>query len=219
MSKDHIYFNRNDRNIAIILLLVITIVNLVRNPWHPPVPYRSVETDSFVNVPDTFRRIVYIRDTVRRKWYVWDTVTVEVKSIRYTAKTRPLSPLDLNTVDSSGLVKLPGIGPAYALRIMRYREQLGGYTAVSQLAEIEGLPDSLMEWFKITDSIPVRKIPVNSSTLTELRYHPYLDFYQARAIVEYRKERGNIKGPEQLSFMEEFTEQDLERLLPYLDFR
>ena len=102
---------------------------------------------------------------------------------------------------------------------MRYREQLGGYTAVSQLAEIEGLPDSLMEWFKITDSIPVRKIPVNTSTLTELRYHPYLDFYQARAIVEYRKERGNIKGPEQLSFMEEFTEQDLERLLPYLDFR
>ena len=219
MSKDHFYFNRNDRIVALILLSLIIIVNLVRYPWHPPVPESMTENDVPEFVPDTVRRTVYVRDTVRRKWYVWDTVTVEVKSIRYTAKTRPLSPLDLNTVDSSGLVRLPGIGPAYALRIMRYREQLGGYTAVSQLAEIEGLPDSLMEWFKITDSIPVRKIPVNTSTLTELRYHPYLDFYQARAIVEYRKERGNIKGPEQLSFMEEFTEQDLERLLPYLDFR
>ena len=38
-------------------------------------------------------------------------------------------------------------------------------------------------------------------------------------IVDYRRERGKIQGPGQLSFMEEFTDRDLERLLPYLDFR
>lgn len=219
MSKDHFYFSRNDKIVALILLSIIIIVNIIHKPWNHPVPESDFERDTLVHAPDTFRRIVYIRDTVRRKWYVWDTVTVEVKSIRYTAKTIPVSPLDLNAVDSAGLVMLPGIGPASALRIMRYREQLGGYTSVSQLTEIDGLPDSLMEWFKITDSIPVRKITVNTSTLSELRRHPYIDFYQARAIIEFRKERGNIKGPEQLSFMEEFTAQDLERLLPYLDFR
>lgn len=219
MSKDHFYFSRNDRVVALALLSVIIILNIISNPWNPPVPDESVYTDSLVQVPDTFRRTVYIRDTVRRKWYVWDTVTVQVKSVRYAAKSRPLEPLDLNTLDSTGLVKLPGIGPATAIKIIRYRERLGGYTQISQLTEIEGLPDSLMKWFIITDTVPIRKVPVNKATLTELRRHPYLDFYQARAIVEFRNERGMIKGPGQLSFMEEFSAQDLDRLIPYLDFR
>ena len=219
MSKDHFYFNRNDRIVALILLSVIIIVNIIRNPWNTPVPDNNIDTDSLVHTPDTFRRIVYIRDTVRRKWYVWDTVTVQIQSFRYTAKSRPLEPLDLNASDSVELVRLPGIGPATAMKIIRYRQRLGGYTDISQLTEIEGVPDSLMKWFIISDTLPIRKIDVNSATLTELRRHPYLDFYQARAIVEFRNERGMIKGPEQLSFMEEFTAQDLKRLMPYLDFR
>ena len=219
MSKDHFYFNRNDRIVALILLSVIIIVNIIRNPWNPPVPDDGMNSDTLVHVPDTSRRTVYIRDTVRRKWYVWDTVTVQVKSVRYSAKSRPLEPLDLNTLDSTGLVQLPGIGPATAIKIIRYRERLGGYTQISQLTEIEGLPDSLMKWFIITDTVPIRKVPVNKATLTELRRHPYLDFYQARAIVEFRNEKGMIKGPGQLSFMEEFSAQDLDRLIPYLDFR
>ena len=219
MSKDHFYFNRNDRIVALILLSVIIAVNIARNPWHPPVPESMTETDGPEYVPDTVRRTVYVRDTVRRKWYVWDTVEVEVKSVSYTTKARPVSPLDLNASDSAELVKVPGIGPVYARRIIRYRTQLGGFSDLSQLMEIEGLPDSLMKWFIITDTVPLGKIAVNAATLAELRRHPYIDFYQARAIVEYRQERGKIKGPEQLSFMEEFTAQDLDRLLPYLDFR
>ncbi len=218
MSKDHFYFNRNDRIVALILLSVIIIVNIIRNPWNPPVPDDGVDSDTLVHVPDTFRRTVYIRDTVRRKWYVWDTVRVEVKSVRYTSKSRPPEPLDLNMADSIELVRLPGIGAATAMKIIRYRERLGGYTEISQLAEIEGLPDSLMKWFIITDTIPVNRIAVNKATLAELRRHPYIDFYQARAIVEFRNERGTIKSPEQLSFLEEFTAQDLIRLKPYLDF-
>lgn len=219
MSKDHFYFNRNDRIVGLIILSIIVVVNIFLNPWDTPEVESVVDTDSLLYAPDTFRRTVYIRDTVRRKWYVWDTVTVEVNSVRYTAKTRPVSPLDLNGLDSAGLVRLPGIGPSFARKIIRYRDQLGGYSDISQLMEIEGLPDSLMKWFVIADSIPIRRIPVNTSTFAELRRHPYIDFYQAKAIVEFRQERGNIKGPEQLSFMEEFTDQDLVKLEPYLDFR
>ena len=219
MSKDHFYFSRNDRIVALILLSVIVFVDIIRNPWHPPVPDEFAETDTLVHHTDTVRRIVYVRDTVRRNWYVWDTVSVKVKSVSYIVKSRPVSKIDLNASDSSELVKLPGIGPVFAARIIRYREKLGGYSDIAQLMEIDGLPDSLMEWFIISDTIPVRKINVNTSTLAELRKHPYIDFYQARAIVEFIRERGKIKGPEQLSFMEEFTEQDLIRLKPYLDFR
>ena len=218
MSKDHFYFNRNDRIVALILLSIILGVNIFLNPWKKHIPETYVQNDSMTYVPDTFKRTVYIRDTVRRKWYIWDTVII-TKTISYTSKTRPVSPLDLNAADSSQLVTLPGIGPAYATKILRYREQLGGFHDISQLAEIDGLPDSLMKWFILTDSVPIRKLMVNNLSLAQLRRHPYLDFYQARAIVEYRRERGIIKGPDQLSFMEEFTDRDLERLEPYLDFR
>lgn len=219
MSKDHFYFSRNDRIVALILLSIIVIVNMMRSPWHPPVQEEYAETDTLAHHADTVRRTVYVRDTVRRKWYVWDTVSVKVNSVSYTVKARPVSLIDLNASDSSELVKLPGIGPVFAAKIMRYRDNLGGYTDIAQLMEITGLPDSLMEWFVVTDTVPVRKILVNTATLAELRRHPYIDFYQARAIIEFRRERGNIKGPEQLSFMEEFTDQDLIRLEPYLDFR
>ncbi len=191
----------------------------MRSPWHPPVQEEFAETDTLAHHADTVRRTVYVRDTVRRKWYVWDTVSVKVNSVSYTVKARPVSLIDLNASDSSELVKLPGIGPVFAAKIMRYRDNLGGFSDVSQLMEITGLPDSLMEWFVVTDTVPVRKILVNTATLAELRRHPYIDFYQARAIIEFRRERGKIKGPEQLSFMEEFTDQDLIRLEPYLDFR
>jgi DNA uptake protein ComE-like DNA-binding protein len=51
-----------------------------------------------------------------------------------------------------------------------------------------------------------------------LRNHPYISFYQAKAITDYRRSEGDIKSPAQLSFMEEFTEQDLISLEPYISF-
>ena len=163
---------------------------------------------------------VYITDTVRKTVRVnRSTEAANVNTSRYVSKQIPSEPLDINTADSMMLVNLPGIGPYYASRILSYRSRLGGYTSTAQLLEINGLPDSLMKWFFISDTVALDRISVNSWTLSELRRHPYVNFYQARAIVEYRRERGKIKGPEQLSFMDEFTDQDLIRLEPYLDFR
>ena len=241
MSKDHFYFSRNDRIVALVLISVIIVSIMLRRPCNvSPSDYVadadtvSVGLSDESELPDSNRteryRSVYSgpatirkrtaaptkRDSVKEKTVSKDSMRTVM---RYPVKTRPVSRLDINGADSLQLVSLPGIGPYYASRIMRYREQLGGYVSVSQLSEIDGLPDSLMEWFIIADTVPVRKVQVNSATLTELRKHPYIDFYQARAIVEFRRERGKIKGPDQLSFMEEFTEQDLKRLEPYLDFR
>ena len=44
--------------------------------------------------------------------------------------------IDLNRADSAQLLALPGIGPYFAGKIVRYREKTGGYTSVEQLLEI-----------------------------------------------------------------------------------
>ena len=258
MSKDHFYFSRNDRIVALVLIAVIVILNIIRMSGHDVVPDTGPKADSVTQVPKqepapkryasnnrpsadsvrsggnrTFssrsnagyrsRSSAGYKDTVRKREYVKDTVRnyvyVKDNPNHYSSKERPSSPLDLNALDSAGLVLLPGIGPVFASRIVRYREQLGGFASTLQLTEIQGLPDSLMKWFIISDTVPLEMIKVNKGTLNELRRHPYINFYQARAIVELRRERGNIKSPEQLSLLEEFSAQDLERLKPYLDFR
>ncbi len=238
MSKDHFYFSRNDRIVALVLLSVILIAVVVR------IPFRRIPTDTSVQ-PDTmavqtaapplqpepkreytrstarYSGSTYRKDTVQRRPVRRDTVVRRdsIKYPRYTRKQPPSSPLDLNTADSAMLVSLPGIGPYYASRILSYRKKLGGYASNNQILEIDGIPDSVVKWFVITDTARVLTIRINSATLSQLRSHPYINFYQARAIIEMRRERGNIKGPDQLSFMEEFTDQDLVRLEPYLDFR
>lgn len=238
MSKDHFYFSRNDRIVALVLLSVILIAIVARIPFKRIPPEISVEPDSvavpvITQQPRTESKREYTRstaryssstnrkDSVQRRPARRDTV-VRRDSItypRYQRKQVPASPLDLNTADSTMLVRLPGIGPYYASRILSYRRKLGGYASSSQILEIDGIPDSVVRWFVITDTARAIRISVNSATLTQLRSHPYINFYQARAIIEMRRERGNIKGPDQLSFMEEFTDQDLVRLEPYLDFR
>ncbi len=128
----------------------------------------------------------------------------------------------INTADTADLMQYPGIGTYTAKRIMDYRERLGGYCSPDQLDEISGIyPENLrvLKQCLQTDSTEIRKLKLNHGSLEQFRSHPYLNFYQARALVELRQSRGKISSPEDLIFLDEFNEQDLKRLLPYFDFR
>lgn len=226
MSKDIFYFSKADRAAALVLLCMTAVLIPVRcglkkkTPlpeaviqdslkWEPaPRVYRYHVTDTVVHV---IHKVEYVYSSVKRQ--------ARPDSLKFKPKEIPVSQLDLNRADSSDLVKLPGIGAYFASRIIRYREQLGGFVTTAQLFEIDGLPDSVAGWFFISDSLNTVRLDVNGLSLSSLRRHPYLNFYQARAIVEFRKDRGKLKGPEQLALLEEFTEQDLERLKPYMEFK
>lgn len=125
--------------------------------------------------------------------------------------------LSLNEADTAELKRVPGIGSGIARMIVAYRNRLGGFTRVEQLQEIPHVDTCLNKWF-VAKGVPFRKIRVNKDGLDKLRNHPYMDFYKAKAIVEYRRKRGHIKGLSRLSLFEEFSEKDLQRLSPYLSF-
>ena len=123
----------------------------------------------------------------------------------------------LNETDSNLLKQVPGIGSSYAKRINAYRERLGGFVSTDQLYEIEGIPDDVADYFR-TDHKPVRQININRLTAKQLHRHPYLTFVQSKAIVDYRRLKGPIKGINDLKLMKEFTADDIRRLAPYLAF-
>ena len=56
-----------------------------------------------------------------------------------------LFPLDLNFVTETQLMQIPRIGEVLASRIVQYRDVLGGYTELSQLAQIKGISDNMLE--------------------------------------------------------------------------
>lgn len=126
--------------------------------------------------------------------------------------------VDPNTADTALLKRIPGIGNGFASMIVRHREQLGGYVSVSQLKEIRNLPDSLLKWFRIGHPEQIRKMNLNRASLSQLKRHPYLNFYQCKIIVEHRRKYGKIRSLKDLSLYEEFSQRDLDRLTPYCTF-
>lgn len=126
--------------------------------------------------------------------------------------------VDVNKADTAELMRIPGIGSYRSSKIVEYRRKLGGFKNIEQVMEACDLPDEVLQWFKVSDEAPVKKVNINKLSLQRLMNHPYISFYQARAIVEYRKAYGDIKGVEDLKGLEGFTPQKIEKLQPYLEF-
>ena len=138
-------------------------------------------------------------------------------TVAYPIKLKPTEHISLNAADTAQLRKVPGIGRYYAREIARYRQQLGGFVSTSQLREIENFPEEALAYFTLGNT-PVRKMNVNKLSLNELKRHPYLNFYQARAISDYRRLKGPLKSLDDLSLLPDFTPHDIERLRPYVEF-
>lgn len=129
--------------------------------------------------------------------------------------------VELNTADTTTLKKIPGIGSAFAKRIVGYRALLGGYYSVTQLSEVYGIDEDRYEeflpWFTVDPSL-VRKLPVNTLPQDSLSRHPYVSYAQARVIMQLKRQKAKLTGWENLQLLSEFTESDRIRLKPYLSF-
>ncbi len=123
----------------------------------------------------------------------------------------------LNHADTAMLRKVPGIGVYYAKEIIRYGRWLGGYVSVDQLDEIDNFPQEAKKYFVIEHPNP-QKLSINKLSLQQLRRHPYINYYQAKAITDYRRLHGNIKSLQDLRFSPDFTEADIQRLEPYISY-
>lgn len=150
-----------------------------------------------------------------------DTTRFRRDTTLYPVKYTEVQTIPLNRCDTTDLKRIPGIGRGYAYMIIAYRERLGGYVSLDQLAEIEDLPRELLaelpKWLVVEPSL-VRPINLNQLSLTQLRRHPYLNFYQARVIADWRRQNGNLRSLADLRLYDEFTERDFARLTPYVTF-
>ena len=129
--------------------------------------------------------------------------------------------VELNQADSLTLQKVPGIGPVFSRRIIKYRALLGGFYAVHQLAEVYGIDAekyaALEPWFTV-DTTLIRPLAVNQADYRTLIRHPYLNKQQTKILLRFIERKGKLQGWEELRLLDEFPPGEIERLRYYLSF-
>jgi competence ComEA-like helix-hairpin-helix protein len=129
--------------------------------------------------------------------------------------------VELNSADTTELMQVYGIGRGYAKAIVRFRQQTGGFVSVEQLRELFGMTDANFD--KISPNCTVnqqlvRKIAINNASVEKLNAHPYLNFYESKAIYEFRRRKGKLNAASELSVLSEIKPETLRKITPYLSF-
>jgi DNA uptake protein ComE-like DNA-binding protein len=237
MIREFFYLQKSDRKVILVLLCVVVIALAIifLTGGQNDSSNALVSADSI----DNFASSKHHRDSSYKKSYRERTVYVRTKVIyrdttyqrgrrlmdsdhdsvvaRYQPKIRRDEHIVLNTADTTALKTVPGIGPYFARKIVEYGGRLGGYVSVNQLDEIEDFPLDAKRYLVVENPSP-RKLNVNRLSLNDLKRHPYLNFYQARAITDYRRLHGPLKSLQDLRFSKDFTPETIERLEPYVEY-
>ena len=237
MIREFFYLQKSDRKVILALLCVVVIALgvIFLTGGENETSNALVSADSI----DTLRPSKPYRDSFRRKPYREQTVYVRTKVVyrdtayqrghrlpdaehdsvvtRYQPKIRQGEHIVLNTADTTALKTIPGIGPYFARKIVEYGERLGGYVSVDQLDEIEDFPLDAKRYLVIENPSP-RKLNINRLSLSELRKHPYINFYQARTITDYRRLHGPLKSLDDLRLSKDFPTEVIDRLRPYVEY-
>ncbi len=174
--------------------------------------YRRLEP--YIRISPDFLPATTLRG---RRGSARDTVQQPRDTVAWPQKLEEGQHVVLNTASKATLRKVPGIGHYFAGEILRHGEWLGGYVSVDQLDEISDFPTETKKYFIVRGATP-KKLNLNKLTLDGLRRHPYINFYQAKAILDYRRMYGRLENIQELGLLPAFSERDLKRLAPYVEF-
>jgi competence protein ComEA len=126
--------------------------------------------------------------------------------------------IEVNSADTATLQQLRGIGPAFADRIVKYRNRLGGFFDKSQLLEVFGMDTT--RYIQIAKHIEVdrnniRKMNLNTAGFREMVGHPYLEYYIVTSIFDYKDARGGFDSVQELTQISLIYEQLYQKLEHY----
>jgi DNA uptake protein ComE-like DNA-binding protein len=137
----------------------------------------------------------------------------------FQAIAKPVIMVDLNTADTFDLQQLRGIGPAFARRIVNYRERLHGYYEPRQLLEVFGMDTA--RYALVRDNLEVsrdsvHRIDLNTVTFKELLHHPYFPFAVTKNIMIYRQKNKVFRSLEELRNIQGVSDSLFRRMVLYL---
>lgn len=197
----YFYFDPNTVNIDEMVLLGLSVKQAL-------VVKKYRDNGGIFRLPKDFAKVYVIDSLVYKKLKPW--IKINPIALNTPQKNKGdsskkadhiLNIVELNTADTLELVKIRGIGKVSARRIIAYRNLIGGYTNIRQLSEVYGIkPEMINEICKFitVDSTKIKTINLNLVSYEELKKHPYISDYQAKAIIYYRSKVGMFKNTKEL---------------------
>lgn len=172
---------------------------------------RFAELEPFIQLPDVRRKVVSSGNSSNNK---------------YSKESEPVKAseavvFELNGASKEELLVLRGIGEKSAAQIISFRDLLGGFHSLDQLAEVYYLRDRPEVVEQILPSLTldvasVRQIAVNTAEAGALADHPYIGWKQAKALVNYRNNHGPYKELEDIKDCKLISDELFRKIAPYL---
>lgn len=173
--------------------------------------------------PNEFKRLLpYISISNRepQQEYVHDNNTANRPTYNKEKASGYSAPklIDINKADTTAWITLPGIGSKLANRIVNFRDKLGGFHSIEQVAETYALTDSVFQKIKarlILES-GITKININTADIELIKTHPYIRYKYAQQIIAYRNANGPYKSIDDLQKIMTLEQADYIKMRPYL---
>jgi DNA uptake protein ComE-like DNA-binding protein len=146
------------------------------------------------------------------------TVPIQAEKKPKIRKTRYYT-TEINSADSTVLVRFLKLSPWIAARVIKYRNLLGGFTVPGQLTEVYGFDSVKLETIKSyvrVDTSLIHKININKASFKEILKHPYISYEITKKIVNYRSKKGPFRSTEELMEEEILSPSLYVKLKPYL---
>jgi len=183
------------------------------------------EQGRFVNSVNEFQAVTKVSDSLLGvlspyfKFPDWVTKNQSIKNTASKLKTA-IKVKDLNTASAEDLKSIYGIGETLSNRIVKFRDRLGGFLVNEQLYDVYGLKPEVVEKallkFQVLDVPSINKININKASAAELSQLIYINKSLAFDIVVYRDTKGAYQSFKELSNIDKFPTEKLDRIALYL---
>jgi len=189
--------------------------------------------NKYVNSPKEFQSVTKVSDSLLNaispyfKFPDWVNKKKEFKNYKNYpnsafAKKEKIVIIDINKATQEELIKIYGIGEAISLRILKFKESLGGFVSMEQMKDVWGLSPEVIEnlnsHFKVLTLPNVKKIDINNASIKELSQFPYFNYQLAKQIVTFRSMNGDIKNIDDLTKIKGLSIDKANIIVLYLDF-
>lgn len=183
-------------------------------------PYIRIDSTAWVARRDSLRLLRHERDSLK---HIADSLWRDSIRMARGYHLKKDTIIELNNTDTFNLQYIRGIGSAIARHIMNHGKALGGYVSPEQIRIIPELQGYNINYDSIIPHLTaerdsIMRMRVNYIGVDRLQRHPYLNFTQAKAIYELRREKFYLKSLDDLQVLDCLTEEDIRRLEPYLSF-
>jgi competence protein ComEA len=211
-------FTRRERRSSIILLVIAFLILGLRYT----VPEKNIQIQDITDSLPHFEDSQPLSSVLQENQKSSDKLrysSSESNRVRPAYQKKPL--ISLNSCDTSQLIALPGIGPVLSVRIIKYRNLLGGFASINQLKEVYGLSAETFDLIKgriYADSSEIIRIDINEAAYKDLSRLPYFEKYEITAILKYRELKGRLKGMNDLTDNKLIPVEKVPKVRPYLNF-